>query len=148
MIEISGDLWAAYDQDHWVAITTNGVVRRDGACVMGRGVALQAACRWPQLPHLLGEEIGRHGNHVVLMSKYRIASFPVKHHWMDKADPNLIVRSAQELVDRIQESPDVTLIPPFYLVRPGCGNGQLRWEDVRPLIAPILDDRFVIVERP
>jgi hypothetical protein len=39
---------------------------------MGRGVALQAACRWPQLPYLLGEEIGRHGNHVVLMAKYRI----------------------------------------------------------------------------
>ncbi len=35
-----------------------------------------------------------------------------------------------------------------YLVRPGCGNGQLKWEDVKPLIAPILDDRFIVVERP
>jgi hypothetical protein len=33
-------------------------------------------------------------------------------------------------------------------LRERADNGQLRWEDVRPLIAPILDDRFVIVERP
>ena len=35
-----------------------------------------------------------------------------------------------------------------YMARPGCGNGQLKWEDVKPLIAPILDDRFIVVERP
>jgi hypothetical protein len=27
----------------------------------------------------------------------------------------------------------------------GCGSGGLAWRDVRPLIAPILDDRFVVI---
>lgn len=36
---------------------------------------------------------------------------------------------------------------PIYLVRPGCGNGRLRWQDVRHALSEILDDRFVIVER-
>lgn len=31
------------------------------------------------------------------------------------------------------------------LPRPGCGNGRLRWEDVRKILEPILDDRFTVV---
>ena len=34
----------------------------------------------------------------------------------------------------------------YALVRPGCGNGQLQWGDVRPEIVDILDDRFTVVE--
>lgn len=29
--------------------------------------------------------------------------------------------------------------------RPGCGNGGLKWEQVRPAIEPLLDDRFTVV---
>ena len=33
-----------------------------------------------------------------------------------------------------------------YLPRPGCGNGRLKWEDVKKLLSPILkSDQFYIV---
>lgn len=31
------------------------------------------------------------------------------------------------------------------LARPGCGNGGLRWDVVKSLIEPLLDDRVTIV---
>ncbi len=45
MIEEFGDIWEIPGDAR--VITTNGVVRKDGACVMGRGVALQAKMRYP-----------------------------------------------------------------------------------------------------
>ena len=35
MIEAPGDLWDHHAAGQWVVITTNGIVRKDGACVMG-----------------------------------------------------------------------------------------------------------------
>jgi len=31
------------------------------------------------------------------------------------------------------------------LPRPGCGNGQLDWSDVHPVIAPILPDSVHVI---
>jgi hypothetical protein len=33
----------------------------------------------------------------------------------------------------------------IYLTPPGCGCGQLDWADVKAVIEPILDDRFIVV---
>lgn len=145
MIEMAGDLWEAYDLGHWVAITTNPVVNRHGKLVMGRGVALEAAKRIPSLAHTLGDLVGRYGNHVLAVPAHRILSFPVKLHWHDAAVPWLIAQSARELAsDRFMG----VVRYPVYMVRPGCGNGRLQWRDVAPLIAPYLDNRFIVVERP
>ena len=141
MREIKGNLWDFHKQGHWVAITTNGVVRADGACVMGRGVALQAKRRFPRLPFELGDKINKEGNRVHLFPEYRIISFPVKHRWFERADIQLIEQSARGLACILSGSDETV-----YLVRPGCGNGGLLWEVVKPVIAPILNDRFVIVQ--
>jgi hypothetical protein len=144
MIEVLGDLWEAHGLGHWVAITTNGVTRKDGACVMGRGVALEAAKKFPYLPYELGDRIQKWGNHVHVFETPRILSFPVKHHWRDPADMLLIHQSALEISsDKLAG----IVRYPIYLVRPGCGNGRLRWQDVRHALSEILDDRFIIVER-
>jgi hypothetical protein len=115
--------------------------------VMGRGVALQAIQRMPDLQFALGAEIRHAGNHVYAFWKYRVVSFPVKAHWREQADLELISRSARELSGLSITRADGGLVRPIYLPRAGCGNGRLRWEDVRPLLAAILDDRFIIVER-
>lgn len=146
--EIQGDLWEAHALGHWIAITTNGVVRKDGSCVMGRGVAREAAQRFPWLPKHLGDRIRDAGNHVHAFSGAKVFSFPVKHRWHEPADPALIVRSAGELRDFVADlqvfKKPLDLV---CLVRPGCGNGRLAWTDVKPLLAPILDDRFVIMNK-
>ena len=147
MHEKTADLWDLHGIGAWVAITTNGFVKKNGEAVMGRGVAREAAQCFEWLQAQLGDRIRDAGNHVHKFSTIRLFTFPVKHHWHDPADPDLIVRSAKELAAWIRDPGAGPSTPRVYLVRPGCGNGQLRWEDVKPLIAPIFDDRVVIVER-
>lgn len=149
MREVTGNLWT-YPADVRV-ITTNGTVKKNGECVMGRGCALEAKKRWPDFPVYLGKQIQVCGN-VVLACGYwpndnaRIYTFPVKHQWMEKADVALIRKSAIDLVQQIDQMNRmdqnlVTIVMP----RPGCGNGGLRWEDVKPVLEPILDDRFHVI---
>lgn len=146
MKEITGDLWEV-EADARV-ITTNGFVKKNGMAVMGRGVAQQALRRYPIISETLGRALLRFGNHLTSLgwtSKHGwLWSFPVKHNWWEKADLELIRRSAEELVAAVDKqfaAPATVVLP-----RPGCGNGGLRWEDVKPVIEPILDDRFVVVE--
>lgn len=143
MIEAIGDLWKDRLLASAICITTNGDVNREGRAVMGRGVAKQAAERFPQLPRLVACSIWAIGNHVAPILE-NLVTFPVKHHWDEKADFHLIERSARELV---QLANDVRWTD-IRLPRPGCGNGGLRWQDVRPLLEPILDDRFLVYGTP
>lgn len=133
-----------------VCVTTNGVVKKNGCAVMGAGIAKQANMSFTDLSLNLGELLKARGNQVYDMGFYRdgvtgkwvrIITFPTKHHWRDKSDLNLIEVSARQLVDICDEAEITTC----YLTRPGCANGGLDWEtQVRPLLEPILDDRFVI----
>ena len=147
MIERVGDVWVAAERDGaWVVVTTNGAVRRDGCAVMGRGVAREAASRYPNLPRLLGQRLLFEGNHVYAFASCRVFTFPVKAHWRDRADLGLIKRSARELIEMVLE-PIPGDSAPVYSVRPGCGNGGLRWVDVRPLIEPWFRDYVAVWER-
>ncbi len=143
MKEEQGDLWE-HPANAFV-ITTNGFIRNDGAAVMGRGCAKQAATRWPDLPKVLGALLSSQGNKVfnICISNHRIVTLPVKHHWREKADLQLIEMSTRALVDLV----DLQMWGNVRMVRPGCGNGQLDWSDVRPVIEPLLDDRFTVVQK-
>lgn len=142
---VYGDFWE-YDADYHV-ITTNGIVRKDGACVMGAGVAKQAKDQFPLLPYALGRLIQESGNHVHYLGSFQnlvfsghIWSFPVKQHWRDPADLDLIEQSANELAAFARENEAQT----FVLVRPGIGNGRLDWAEVEPRIASLPDNVHVI----
>lgn len=145
MQEIVGDIWNQYDKGRWIVITTNGDVKKDGACVMGRGVARQASLKIPSLPYRLGEMIKESGNQVYIWSDLKIITFPVKYHWREQADFWLIEQSLKQLVGWAD-------LPPrkhgkFYIVRAGTGNGGLSWDDVKPLFEKYLDDRFIVVSK-
>ena len=142
MVEQFGDAWEL-SKGNILCITTNGHVKKSGEAVMGRGIASQAKERFPALPAYLGDNLLRLGNHVYWLGKWGkwfLISFPVKHHWKELADLELIEQSVQELKDILIESQMLV-----YLPRPGCGNGRLYWEDVQPLLSKKLDDRFIIV---
>lgn len=142
MREARGNLWDFHAQGHWVAITTNGAVKQNGECVMGRGCALEAKTRFPGLARELGRKLQEHGNFVFRFTAQRLVSFPVKHLWHQAADLDLIRRSAHGLMKAL----DAGAVPaPVYLPRPGCGNGQLTWEQVKPVLEGVLDDRVVVV---
>lgn len=139
MIEVVGNLWA-YPADYRV-ITTNGSVKSNGCCVMGRGCAKEARDRYPGLDRELGFQIANCGNTVLYFEEYKLLSFPVKHKWMEKADRKLINRSADGLSKWIKYLGEDRK---FVMPKPGCGNGGLQWENVRPLIAHLPDNVYVI----
>jgi len=140
MQEIIGNIWET-DCDI-ICVTTNGVVKSNGELVMGKGVALQAKQRYPILAKRLGNMVSLYENKPYLIVydniKYDIISLPTKYHWRDKSDIELIKNSLIIIKNMISEDHTIALS------RPGCGNGGLKWEDVKKVIEPILDDRFTV----
>lgn len=148
MKEIYGNLWEIPCDLR--VITTNGDTnRRTGAAVMGRGCAKETTERISDIQFHFGKLLRRHGNRVMRLTSparkgWALASFPVKHHWHEEADLPLIRRSAHQLVALADKFGYRDVLLP----RPGCGNGRLSWEDVKPVLGEILDDRFTVVTFP
>lgn len=171
MIDIRGDMWTVTCDA--LCITTNGFVKNNGSAVMGRGCAKQAAQLLPFLPDRLGQLIRTNGNNVQILHEAdatALVSFPVKPEggvinsmddivqhmqsrvpsngwmpgWAWKADLSIIERSAQQLVALAnQRWPDP--LHRIVLPRPGCGAGELDWQQVRPMLKHYLDDRFAVI---
>jgi hypothetical protein len=140
------DLWETLADAR--CITTNGSVKSNGRAVMGRGCAKQACEKYPFLQVNLGKILQREGNHVAILRDRGpsgadpwLVTFPVKHDWNMRADLALIKQSAIELVVLTDKMEWGSVLLP----RPGCGNGQRKWHEVKPILAEILDDRFTVV---
>lgn len=153
MIEFFGDMWSMPADLH--VITTNGNINRQGRAVMGRGVAAQAKSMFVGVDRRLAELLQASGNHVHYLglwltrdatTGYRLLSFPVKRCWYEDADLDLIRQSVEELRSYVKQRYGSLRDLRVVLPRPGCGNGRLRWEDVRPIVSD-LDDRFVVVTK-
>lgn len=142
--------------DEAICITTNGVVKRNFAAVMGAGVAKQCAELFPSVPLMLGSLIASAGNTVHYLGvhsmvnkygntvNYCIFSFPTKNHWRSKSDIRLIKKSAYEMVVEANNR----ALKKIYLPKVGCLNGGLDWDaEVYPAIKDILDDRFIAIIR-
>lgn len=138
MRESKQNLWD-YPAEYRV-ITTNGFVKADGKAVMGRGCAKEAAKKYPKLPGWLGIHLLNSGNKVHLFPD-KIITFPVKHNWWEEADLTLIERSTMQLLELCDGIEAESIAMP----RPGCGNGKLDWEQVKPILEYHLDDRFIVV---
>lgn len=152
MKEVTGNLWTTPADIK--CITTNGDTNARGEAVMGRGCAREAKDRYPGLARHFARRLAQHGNVVQRLTtiltdgrwEFDLLSFPVKHHWHEAADLPLIERSARDLVAYVDLWTLRRERSPFVLLpRPGCGNGQLTWDEVRPVIEPLLDDRFTII---
>jgi hypothetical protein len=164
--EAKGDMFAV-DCDV-LAITTNGFVKSNGECVMGKGCAAKAKQLYPNIAKELGSKIQLNGNVVnPLVTHYTklVVSFPVKpasvkvtspedvvsHQrknfvvgstapgWAAVADINIIEQSAKRLAELADRFEWETIVIP----RPGCGAGELNWSDVKPVLERHLDDRFI-----
>lgn len=140
--ELRGNLWDYWESGSWVVITTNGSLKKDGHAVMGRGVALEAAIKFPNLAKDLGDRIAASGNRVHSISHRRLFAFPVKTEWNMGASLALIERSAAQLALLVH----ALKLSQVYMVRPGCGNGGLTWGDVKPILNRHLDARYYVVE--
>lgn len=108
--------------------------------MLGRGCALQARERFPDLPARLGVLLAAEGNHVHLLGD-GLVSFPVEESPWANPDLRLIRRSAEELKDLADlQGWDRIVVP-----RPGCGGGGLAWPDVKRLLVDLFDARFTVI---
>ena len=142
--EITGNMWSIEADAH--CITTNGFVKKNGEAVMGAGCAKEAKVKFPGIAATLGHTIQTVGNRVAPLwrqAPYTLVSFPVKHKWWEAADPELIKQSARDLI----RLADTFGWEKVILPRPGCGNGRLKWEDVKKVLEPILDERVYVVSK-
>ena len=139
MIEKTGDLWT-YPAEYR-CITTNGIVGNNGL-IMGKGIALQAKLKYPNLPKTLGQYIERWGNRPFILLAEKLITFPTKKHYKDSSDIWLIKNSAELIIEIVNKFK----IKSVAMSRPGCGNGGLAWDFVKPWIENIFDDRFIVLD--
>lgn len=142
MFEIKGDIWE-HHQYSIIVITTNGSVTKQGKAIFGNGVAKQAAEKYPTLAEKLGKLLQEKGNHVFEPME-GIVTFPVEETPWSLPDSRLISRSAKELRILADYSGWSKIIVP----RPGCGGGGLAWGEVKPLLEPWFDERFMVITQP
>ena len=153
MEEIIGNLWDYHTQGSFICIMVNCTPNSRGNAIMGKGVAEQAAKRFPQLPKLLGSTQIEYAGETFFTSrsrrpqiflKYRLITFPTKVTWDVDSSLDLITHSSKYLVAIVDKMPKLKV--PIYLSKPGVGNGNLEWKEVSKILEPILDDRFVICD--
>ena len=142
MLETVGNIWDYRDRGI-IAITTNGSITRDNRAILGRGVARQAAARFPCLAENLGRLIASQGNHVFYLGK-GLVSFPVEETAWSLPDLQIIANSARDLVSLTDAAGWQFIVIP----RPGCGGGGLLWRDVKPVLEYTLDNRFQLICAP
>lgn len=168
IIEKRMNLWDNYGK---IVITTNGFVKSNGCCVMGRGCAKEAATRYPGIDKRLGDLIKTYGNHVHILGRQDdgrfLITFPVKPDavindgtnvvahmknkfkigatvpgWAAKSTLEIITNSCWELRILIMNG---FVEPPIHMPRPGCGAGELKWNQVKPIIDNILGQYEIVV---
>ena len=143
MVELEGNIWDflpnVADRNlryFYLGITINGNVKKNGELVMGRGIAAQAKQRYPKLARVFGQYHRVHGLRVNFQQVfdrgvYRFFfGFPTKIDWWKPASLELIEQSCRELQSTMRGNPNLVC----YMTRPGCGNGGLKWDVVKPLM--------------
>jgi hypothetical protein len=121
-----GDIMDYWRDGGTIGITTNGFVKKNGEAVMGRGIAQTVRDTVPGFARQFGQHLTQNGNTPVYFPDWRIYTFPVKHNWWETADLDLILQSFSRLLANSTFD--------LHFVRPGCGNGKLDWNDVRPAL--------------
>ena len=145
-----------------ICVTTNGTIKSNGELVMGAGVAKQFKDKFNHLgiAKILADKLYKgtplkkmHVVNAVDNICYKaidasqnygthVLSFPTKHHFMDKGDLNLIIKSAKRAV----VFADMYNLKSIIIPSPGTGCGQLNEDDVYKALNDILDNRFTIIK--
>jgi hypothetical protein len=134
MTEKSCHLWLEHTE--FRCILTSGAVS-GGAAVLETRSARDAAGKFAGIAEDLGSMILARGNHVQLVRPGVIA-FPIKQYQLSGPTKQVIERSARELAELVKAAKTV-------LPKPGCGPGELNWEDVKAALAS-LPDTVIVTE--
>ncbi len=129
-----------------VCITTNTCTKTNGEAVMGAGIALAFAKKFPDLPRRLGQLLiqTRHAP-IVHLLRYEgttaLVALPTKMDWKQPSNLEFVLdrcKDLKELANQMMWFKSIVLPPP------GCGLGGIKWEQCCPILETILDNRFWI----
>ena len=133
-----GDMWSVLATTDLFAITTNSCIKRNGALVMGRGIAKVVRDRWPGIDiaagNMITNTVGSMGKYGLLVSPgwpdKKLGLFQVKFMYSDQADCDLIDFSVTKLLEWQNAHPGKRVDLNF----PGIGNGGLSIDVVKPIV--------------
>lgn len=146
MILERGNMWNVFGKTNLFLITTNPIVRKDGAVVMGRGIAKEFATRYPKGPFCMADCLNpaivgyggiRPTGVIGNFDGQKVGFFMVKSHWRDMAQVGIIEDSVTDLCEWAGKYNRIDLN------FPGIGNGKLSREDVLPLLSILPDNVHV-----
>jgi hypothetical protein len=120
------NLWGLHDAGLWVVIPTNLRRKADGTAVMGAGLALAAARRFPDLAARYGDALGA-GKGRFVCAEHRLLLAPTKDDWRRPATVPLVLELLDAVASWSGRHPDAAVA----LSAPGCGRGGLPWAQVR-----------------
>ncbi len=135
MVEKTCNLWL--ESAEYRCILTSGALSAEEAVLETRS-AREAAAKFSGLAGDLGRFITSRGNHAHLV-RPGLCSFPTKQYQWSGPTLQIIERSAHELCELVGTAK--TLLP-----RPGCAEGELKWEDVAKALA-FLPDNIIVVNQ-
>lgn len=114
--------------------------------VMGKGIALQFKKKWPE--NFRAYELAckrkeiRPGKMFVydsggLLKPNFIINFPTKDHWREKSRVEYIRDGLDDLILQLKRlNVRSVALPPL-----GCGNGGLNWDEIRPIIEKVFEEK-------
>ncbi len=152
MIHAVGDMWSVFEEVDLFLITANAAIKRNGALVMGRGIAREARDRFPGLDGILGrwiaDTVGPESRYNLLISprwpKARLGLFQVKFHWKESADITLISEGVDDLIEWCSDNPGKEVA----LNYPGIGNGRVHPMQVAPFVNKLPDCVTLWTKKP
>lgn len=134
-----GNMWSCWDKtDHFI-FTGNSFLKRNGALVMGRGMAKEVRDKFPGIDISIGNAIEHHLGTYCLILGSKVGVFQVKYNFTDEASLELIEYAAKKLAREASKSTHKR----FDLNYPGIGNGRLLKADIEPLLKPLPDNVHV-----
>ena len=139
-----GNMWSVFSQVDLFCITTNSYIKKNGALVMGRGIAQQARDKFPGLDLALGQAIVNAGMqdevYGLLVSPSwpvkKLAAFQVKTNFRSKAELEIITASTHALSTFAKANPNKRIALNF----PGIGNEKLPYNEVLGIVKHLPDN--------
>ncbi|HQN17708.1 MAG TPA: hypothetical protein PKV86_01150 [Syntrophobacteraceae bacterium] len=150
MITIHGDIWKEFEErpESYLVIPTNVGWKADGKNVMGRGVAKQAAEKFPELPGIYGGWCQKYDGEVFVHVGRRVICAPTKP--LNKDKPHMSWKSFSTFKDvrnsyrqiRDLANRGMEIVTPLL----GAGNGGLKFTDAMKLAEEAkLPDNVILV---
>lgn len=142
------DMWDLHSQGNWVVVPTNCMITK-GSAVMGGGIALDAAEKFPNLPKEYAESLLISQIEFYYDNDIRVILLPTKVDWRNPSSLSLIELGVLHLTRLVKTKPSWFASCKIVVPAIGCGLGGLDWEtQVKPVLKPLYDDpeHFIVLD--